>query len=260
MKGKIFIGSFLLVTAGFFFWFSNAWAAEFPSRPQSYVSDFAKILDASTQARINNFAKELEVKTTAQVAVVTVPTTSPEPIENYAVKFFEQWGIGQKGKDNGVLLLVAVNDRQVRIEVGYGLEGALTDAMSRSIIERYIVPEFKSGQYSLGVLKGATAIISVVAKEYQVVITGQEGFYQEDLNRKSGAAGFLNFFFTLLFLLFLFSGRGGFLGWFLLGNMMGGRRDGYWHGSGFGGSGGFGGGFGGFGGGMSGGGGATGRW
>lgn len=234
-----------------------------PARPQGYVSDYAGILNPSTENKISTLASELDRKTSAQLAVVTVKTTYPETVEGYAVGLFEKWGIGQKGKDNGVLLLVASQDRRVRIEVGYGLEGVLTDAISRKVIESFIVPSFKAGQYSQGVLNGVTAIVSLVAKSYGVGVTGREAGVYETVHRQpSMAERIFHFIFTLFFLFLILSGRSGLLGWFLLGSMMGGhRRGGYWYGSGYGGSGGgFGGGFGGFGGGFSGGGGASGSW
>jgi uncharacterized protein len=235
--------------------------AKYPSQPQGYVSDYVGVLDPGTRQRIIAMASELEKKTTAQLAVVIVSTTKPETIETYAVELFSRWGIGQKGKDNGILLLVAYNDRKLRIETGYGIEGAIPDAIAKNIIEKLIVPEFKSGNFSKGIFNGVGAIISLVAKEYNVEITGQEDQIYEYVRREpSLAAKIFNFIFTLIILFAFLSLRLGLLPWlFLLGT--GHRRGGYWYGGGFGGaSGGFGGGFGGFGGGFSGGGGASGGW
>jgi len=106
----------------------------------SYVNDLKQVISQPDNAAINALARELEEKTTAQLAVVTVASTQPETIEQYAVRLFKQWGIGQKGKDNGILFIIAVDDHKVRIEVGYGLEGVVTDALSSAIIQQMVLP------------------------------------------------------------------------------------------------------------------------
>ena len=145
--------------------------------PSDYVVDQAGIITQTDREMIKNWARELEQKTSAQVAVLTVPSIGDESIENYAVNVFKQWGIGQKQKDNGILLVIAAQDRRLRIEVGYGLEGAVTDVQSHRIIEAIIVPEFKTGNFSQGVLKGTWAIVSLVAKEYNVKLSGSLKLY-----------------------------------------------------------------------------------
>jgi len=231
-------------------------AQNLPARPQGYVSDTAGILSSAQRQSLETLAVELEQKTSAQMAVVTVATVKPDTIEQYAVRLFEQWGIGQKGKDNGVLLLVAVQDREVRLEVGYGLEGALTDAMSKSIIERFMVPAFRQGAYDQGVRDGAVAVVSIIAREFGVTVTGREQqIYQRvqaGQDSSSDALGFIVFLGMVI--LFILNPRLFF--YMMMFSAMGGGRSGSWSGGG----GGFGGGFGGFGGGMSGGGGASGRW
>ncbi|MFC1599160.1 TPM domain-containing protein [Candidatus Omnitrophota bacterium] len=226
---------------------------------QGYVSDFSGVFSSQDKIKLEGLFLEIEQKTSAEVAVVILDTVKPYDIEGYAVGLFESWGIGKKGKDNGVLLLVAVKDRKLRIEVGYGLEGAIPDALAKQVIAQIIVPSFKQGDYAKGVTSGSLAIAQLVAKEYNVELTGLKDLPSLRLPRKESALGGL---FRLLFLfIIIFAFRGGFLWWpLLLGGSLG-RRDGYWHGSGFGGSsGGFSGGFGGFGGGFSGGGGASGSW
>ena len=213
-----------------------------------YVNDFAGVMAPADQQAINTLLTEVESKTTDQVAVVTVATTEPETIEQYAVKLFKKWGIGQKGKDNGVLFLIAVRDHTLRIEVGYGLEGALTDAMSSQIISQMVVPEFKQGRMSYGILQGTKAIVSIIAKESGVTITGQEAAIYNSLHGGDTSGPWIIIFvfiFIFMFYASSFSRRG--VGWY-----------GYYGGGGgfSGGSGGFGG----FGGGMSGGGGASGSW
>jgi len=232
----------------------------YPARPQGYVSDYAGVLDETTRAKISSLADELERKTGAQLAVVTVKSTAPETIEGYAVALFERWGIGRKGKDNGVLLLVALNERKLRIETGYGIEGMLPDALCDRIIREIMVPYFKRAQYSEGIYSGASAIAYVIAKEHNVAITGISAAGAGAMpRRQTPAQALLRFIFTLIIFSFFLSMRMGLFGLILLGS--GRRRGGYWYGGGYGGnSGGFGGGFGGFGGGFSGGGGASGGW
>ncbi len=230
-----------------------AWAQNYPTAPQGYVSDFAGVIDAGDKEYIARLAKELEDKTTDQLAVVTINSTQPETIEGYAVELFKRWGIGQKGKDNGILLLVSLQDRTVRIETGYGLEGTVTDLISDKVIRNMIVPSFKSGQYSTGIKEGVTAIVSVIANANGIKITGEESRIVQSLQSdNNGFSGWL----ILLIIIASFFLRGFF--WPLI--LMGGYGGGHGHGRGGGFSGGGGGFGGGFGGGMSGGGGASGRW
>jgi len=226
-----------------------------------YVNDYAGVLSYENRQALTALIGELERKTTAQIAVVTVDTIAPYDIEGYAVKLFEKWGIGQKGKDNGILLLVAIRERKVRIEVGYGLEGALPDAIAKVIIEDYIVPSFKEGNYNSGIVRGTVGIAKLVAEEYDVTLS-EFGTLPTNVpvpRKRSAAAVFFRILFNLFIIILILGTRTGFLWWFLIPGFR--RRGGFWYGSGFGGnSGGFGGGFGGFGGGFSGGGGASGGW
>lgn len=152
---------FLLVSAGL------VWAYSSPGEPTGYVNDFAGVLSVATKQQLETRLSLFDVSTSAQVTVVTIKSLGGDTIENYANKLFEDWGIGQKGKDNGVLLLVAVDDRQARIEVGYGLEGALTDAESSRIIREHIIPRFKEGNYDQGVIDGVEAILTAAAEDLQ---------------------------------------------------------------------------------------------
>lgn len=231
-----------------------ACAQELLSRPLGYVSDFAQVLTAQEQTRITSLAASLDQKTGAQLAVVTVKSTSPSTVEDYAVRLFEHWGIGQKGKDNGILILVAIEDRAVRIEVGYGLEGVVTDALSKTVIERFMVSQFREQLYGQGILAGSAAVISLVAKSYGVTVTGEEEGVYQAVRQDEMPAG-LRLIIAFLIVFFFFVNGSGLWPLLLFGST--GRR-GYWSGGGY--HGGFGGGFGGFGGGMSGGGGASGRW
>ncbi len=131
------------------------------------VVDAAGILSLDTERELTELLKNHENATTNQVVVVTVPSLQGYSIERYGVELGRQWGIGQEGKDNGVLLLVAPNERKVRIEVGYGLESTLTDASSKTIIERVILPRFRDGNMNDGIRSGAMAIVAVLGGEVQ---------------------------------------------------------------------------------------------
>jgi len=233
------------------------YAQEQLPEPSGYVNDFAHVLSGDDKTELESLFSELEAKTSAETAVVTVESTRPLDIEGYAVKLFEKWGIGKKGKDNGILLLVALKDRKVRIEVGYGLEGVVPDALAKQIIAQVIIPAFKKGDYSRGIVAGSLSLVNLVAKEYQVSLAGAKDLAPISAQKTVPSSARL---ISLLFFIIIFGLGRGLLWWMILtpGNR---RRGGFWYGGGMGGSsGGFSGGFGGFGGGFSGGGGASGGW
>jgi uncharacterized protein len=126
------------------------------------VMDNAQILSPAVKQSLSESLNAHEKRTGNQIAVLTIPTLEGENIENYAVKVFESWKLGQKDKDNGVLIVVVPNDRRMRIEVGYGLEGTLTDAMAGWIIQAVMTPKFKNGDYDGGVADGARAVMAVL--------------------------------------------------------------------------------------------------
>ena len=126
------------------------------------VVDQAGILSSAVKAELETALAAHENNTTNQVVVVTLESLNGANIEEYSLELGRRWGIGQKGKDNGVLLVVAPNDKQIRIEVGYGLEGILTDALSSNIINYYIIPEFKKGDIQNGIKIGAQKIIALL--------------------------------------------------------------------------------------------------
>ena len=128
------------------------------------VTDLTQTLSSGERAALEAKLADWEARTTNQLAVLLVPTTQPEPIEAYSIRVADAWKIGRKGNDNGVLLVVAKNDRKVRIEVGYGLEGTLTDATSRRIIAETIAPQFREGRFAAGIGAGIDRIIEVVAE------------------------------------------------------------------------------------------------
>lgn len=130
------------------------------------VVDHADVLSASTESALEAALAAHEDSTSNQVVVLTIPSLEGEILEPYATRVFREWGLGQRGLDNGILLLVAVQDRKVRIEVGYGLEGDLTDATSGSIIRSEVVPRFREGDFDAGVLDGAGAIVGALEGTY----------------------------------------------------------------------------------------------
>lgn len=161
-------------------WLSRAWRATFlclclasgvvqaevPVPPlKARVTDLTGTLTSGQQTTIESRLAAFEQKKGSQVALLIVPTTQPEAIEQYSIRVVEQWKLGRKGVDDGVLVLLAKNDRTVRIEVGYGLEGALNDATSKRIIDEYIVPKFKQGDFYGGLNAGLDRIVGVIEGE-----------------------------------------------------------------------------------------------
>ncbi len=133
-----------------------------PAHPSQYVVDLAGVLDAGARARLNGMLKDLEAKTTAQVVVLTINSLEGEPIESFSHQTAVKWGIGRKGKDNGVLLTVVVKDRKYRIEVGYGLESVLPDSLVGSIGRKHLVPHFKKRDFAGGINAAVTEIINKI--------------------------------------------------------------------------------------------------
>jgi len=129
------------------------------------VNDFAGLLDVSQKSILDKMLADFEAAKGSQVVVAIIPTTGDYVIEEYAIELAEAWKIGRKDVDDGVILVVAVNDRKLRIEVGYGLEGVLTDALCKRIIENVIVPQFRSGDYFGGIKAGLEVILSAVQGE-----------------------------------------------------------------------------------------------
>jgi len=127
-------------------------SAEIPAMPAAPVVDLAGIIDNHAETKLNRYLKELETKTGAQMAILTVISLEGQAIEEFSINIaHDQWKLGQKGKDNGVLVVVSLNDKKYRIEVGYGLEGLLPDSLVGGIGRQYLVPYFKRGDYSTGI-------------------------------------------------------------------------------------------------------------
>jgi uncharacterized protein len=239
-------------------------------QPTGYVIDLAGVLKPETKAKLEAMCLELQQKTGAQMAIVTVKSLDGNEIQPYANELFKHLGVGGKGADNGVLLLVGPNDRKYQIEVGYGLEPIINDARAGDA-GRLLVPFFRKGDFDGGISAAAWQLAKYIADDKGVTLTGMPEIRQVRRRQDSGGLGIWVFLIILLVVIMMAgrggsgSGRGGsgmgniaagMAGW-MLGS--GGGRGG-WGGGGGGGWGGSGGGFGGFGGGSSGGGGAGGSW
>jgi uncharacterized protein len=145
--------------------FAVASTPEPPAIPRDYVVDLAGVMDDNVKVQLNALLHELEQKTTDQVLVLTVQSLDGEEIRSFGLKTAEKWKLGQKGKDNGALLIVAVQDRKYTIEVGYGLEGILPDSLVGTIGREYLVPYFRKGDYSSGISAATLAVIQTIAAQ-----------------------------------------------------------------------------------------------
>ena len=141
-------------------------------KPAGRITDLANVIDAGTEAELDRRLDELEQKTSHEVAVVTVTALDGAPVEDYAVRLIREWGIGQGKNDNGVLVLVAPAEREMRIEVGYGLEGVLPDGLAGAIIRDDFIPRFRDNDYNGGIRNGVLRVADIVEK--QQVLTAEE--------------------------------------------------------------------------------------
>jgi len=248
---------------------SAAWAVDWEAlQPQGYVSDFAGVVDPGGKAQLEAYCATVQQATGVQIALVTVPALEGEPIEDVANSLFRAWGVGQKGANDGILMLLAIRDRRDRLEVGYGLEPILPDGLDGSVL-RAMRPALRQGDYADALRAAAETLGTAVASAKHVAL---DASLPRRVRPSTGDSIpwplIFGGFFVLLWLLRAAGGRGGrgfggggggFLPGLILGGMMG-RSS--WGGTSSGGFGGFdsGGGFGGFGGGDSGGGGASSDW
>ncbi|MDF2193735.1 TPM domain-containing protein [Paraflavitalea sp. CAU 1676] len=234
------------------------------------VHDYANVLSPESEQQLERKLVAYDDSTSTQIAVVLVQTLDGRPIEETALAILRNWGVGNAKTNNGVVILAAIADRQIRIETGYGLEGAIPDITANQIIRNDIAPAFRSGDYYEGLDKATQSIIQAARGEYK----SPEG-YNKRKSRGSGTLGNIVGFIVLIIIIAIFAGRGrgggggggGYMsrrGYgdvitpFLIGSLLGGGGRGGGGGGGW--SGGGGGGFGGFGGGSGGGGGASGSW
>ena len=244
-----------------------ATAADEPRIPEpaGFVNDLAGVMDESARARLESFLDQVRRRTGAEFAVLVVKTTAPLAPGDYKVRVFERWKLGKSGEDNGLLMLVALEEREVRFETGYGLEGTLPDGLQSRIVREQVAPRFREGDYAGGIVAGALACAARIAAEKDVTLewNGRELRYDAERDR-AGLPWWAVLIVALALIAFMSSlqrtgrFRGGW--WWMMGpGGLGGGLGGF----GSRGSGGFGrggGSFGGFGGGRSGGGGGGGRW
>lgn len=170
-----------------------------PGMPAGFVNDYAGVLTAGQKQSLEQLLEQNRRATGNEIVVVTIASLEGDTIENVAVSLFQEWGIGGKEKDTGALLLIATDDRQMRIEVGYGLEPVLTDALSSRIIRNTIAPRFKTGDYYEGILQGVTQMLSAARGDTNAVPDDDE----------SERKGIVQVGFFLILILF------GFLQWFM---------------------------------------------
>lgn len=229
-----------------------------PTFPQltGRVVDDAHILSPDVQAQLTQKLADLEQRTSRQLVVVTLPSLQGYEIEDYGYQLGRAWGIGQKKLNNGVLFIIAPNERRVRIEVGYGLEPVLTDALSSVILNEAVLPKFKSGDMQGGIVAGTNAIVQQLLLDAPAAKARVAEAEKQVKDQNSDDPFTAIFVFIVIMIvvgsIFRRGGRGGGLGvlpWIILGSMGGGGRGGW--GGGFGGGGGFSGGGGSFGGGGS---------
>ena len=222
-----------------------------PSPPAAYFNDYANVVSAGTVAQLNQTLEDFERQSSDQIVVAVFPKMQSESsIEDYTVRVARSWQAGQKGKNNGAVLFVFIQDHKMFLEVGYGLEGVLPDALCKRIIDEQITPRFKAGDFDGGLTAGVQAILAAIKGEYK----GTGTTVAEQLRRLKEIAPkvFILIIFVLIFVVFL---RGGTLGrGYSCWTIGSGGSSGGWGGGGFsGGGGGFSGGGGSFGGGGAGG-------
>lgn len=230
-----------------------------PDRPLNHVVDLAGIIDDAVETDLNRYLLELEQKTTAQMIILTITSLEGQSIDDLSLNIaHNKWKLGQKGKDNGMLLLVSLQDRKYRFETGYGLEGAIPDSLSGSIGRQYLVPYFQKGDYSNGIAAASLVVINTIANEAGVEISGMPKMrIRAERQIKPTLPGTILSILFLIGLIYLFIKHPRLFMLLLMANLLGGgRRSGWSGGGGFGGGGSFGGG----GGGGFGGGGSSGGW
>lgn len=233
----------------------TVFSTQIPSRPQGPVADYASILDAQTEAELTRISQSLWQQAQFALVIATVPSIGEESIDEYCSMLYEKWKIGSKDKDEGALIFLSLEQRKIRIEVGYGAEGYLNDSKTGRLLDNYGIPHFKNGDYSRGMLSLAVALAKTVESEKGISLSTPVASYHSINQEQTIQLSPFQVILALIVLAILLSTRFGrsLLFWMIVSGMSNsGRRRG-----GFGGGFGSGGGFGGFGGGMSGGGGSS---
>lgn len=244
-KYLLMIGCWLLA--------SGTFAKEVPPVTRSFVNDYANVLDAADERYLEQKLKGYFDSTSTQIVIVLENTLDGDDLFSYSQRLAQQWGIGEKDKNNGLLIYAAISDRKLQIQVGYGLEGSIPDALTSRVRRNIMNPEFKAGNYARGLDEATTVFMQAASGEY---------VNDREENGKGFKPGFFGIFIIAIIIIILFSrggggrnnrGRGGFGGPVFWGGTFG--SGGFSSGRGGGG-----GGFGGFGGGSFGGGGSGGSW
>lgn len=248
---KTRIGTSLIAVVMVFLIATCAYGRDDFPRPVGAVNDFAGVISPRYERSMESLAREVLEKTKTSVVVVTIKEIGGDDPADYANRLYEAWGIGAKGEDKGVLIFLALQERRIRIETGYGVEGILPDGLVGDILDRYVIPYLGKGDYDKGLSSAMVAVSSVIAKDAGVSLSGAPQTRRQPASRQKKAPSLFSLILLLIVMSLLLGTRQGrrMLPFILLMLLMGGRGGG-------GGFGGFGGGFGGFGGGMSGGGGA----
>ncbi len=243
--------------------FAFAFAQDFPEKPGTLVNDYANVLSADQKQELENKLVTFNDSSSTQIAVAILKSVGDYDINEYAVELGRKWGVGQSGKNNGIMIVVAVGDRKISIQTGYGLEGAVPDIYAKRIIDNDIKPNFRAGNYYAGLDEATTSIIKYTRGEYKND--------NPKASSKKGGSGSIAIIIIIVIVIIIIMRKGGGGGseviggrgasnalfWAMLFGSGGGRSSGGWGG---GSSGGGGGGFGGFGGGSFGGGGSSGSW
>ena len=187
------------IILSFLFWLfgpddtTNPASFQIPAKPSAssgiYVQDYAGVISAPVRSYLLDLGRQLDQRTTAQLVVVTVKSLKGAPLEEYSLQVLRQWGIGNREKNNGVLMLISTGDRKSRIEVGYGLEGRLTDSFTGQIQDQYMIPCFRKGAYEEGIAKGYEALARSIAKEYNVQLAASGYANHSPGGVRSGAEG-----------------------------------------------------------------------
>jgi uncharacterized protein len=258
---------------------SQVFAQQFPPKSSTLVTDYTNTLSADNKTQLENKLVAFNDSTSTQIAVVIIKSVGSYDIAEYGAGLGRNWGIGQKGKNNGILILVAMEDHKVTIQTGYGAEGAVPDAITNQVINNQITPAFKQGNYYGGLDAAVTSLMQYMRGEYKADVPAQNrggnGNVDDTDSGGGGNIGIIIFIIVVILItIFRNIGRGGghIIGgrggaspfwWFLAGSALGNSGGSGWGGGGSGGSGGSdggGGSFGGFSGGDFGGGGSSGSW
>ncbi len=194
----------ILSVLSFLFFSLSAYPLKIPEMPSARVSDYAGMLSQDTKENLENYLEALDGKTGIQIVVATFPSLEGESLEDFSIRLAEKWKIGHKDKDNGIIFLIIKQERKIRIEVGYGLEGSLPDATASSIIRNVIAPYFKNGDYNGGVTAGIEAIVKAISgnsTEYQEPRAQSNSYYTLDREKIMRIAAVILGIIAFLFLI-----------------------------------------------------------